>query len=142
MTPSTSSFVRAPAGCDSDTLLFHKYTLLSINGEYESRGPVKAQGTAAAISVCVTFSLLKSTTSQGCTQTARQATYYVFSPERDNTFSTSEATQWEHSLTSTAPVKASHGAADISMCVGFQLYSTTNVPMAIKCLRVSEQRVL
>lgn len=40
----------------------------------------------AIIKVCVTFTLLKSTISQDCTQTARQATYYAFSPERHNAF--------------------------------------------------------
>lgn len=34
----------------------------------------------AIIRVCGTFTLLKSTISEDCTQTARQATYYAFSP--------------------------------------------------------------
>lgn len=34
----------------------------------------------------MTFSLLKSTASPDYTQTARQATYYAFSPARNNAF--------------------------------------------------------
>lgn len=40
----------------------------------------------AIMRVSMTFSLLKSTDSPDYTQTARQATYYAFSPARNNAF--------------------------------------------------------
>lgn len=40
----------------------------------------------AFIQVCLTFTLLESTISQDCTQTARQATYYAFSAAWNNAF--------------------------------------------------------
>lgn len=75
----------------------------------------------AIIRVCVTFSLLNSTISQDYTQTARQVSYYAFSPGRNNAFAIKSKTwtQWSHSVRAvtssaenytTAPVRFKPGA--------------------------------